>query len=174
MAKTNEDRFPELYNTTIDDFFHTFIKNPHYVDALCKDQLKDLPVEKMFCLVNSQPLEYKGPDRHWTMIYLIDPNYAIIFDSYGVAPDQDILNYVKKVAKKFNLTIASQNSQLQTFGSNSCGWYCCFMILKLLKGETYRQALNHFTEKNIDTQTNEKYLYNYFKDKMKFLTGKQD
>ena len=104
------------------------------------------------------------------MFYLLDPSRAIIFDSYGVLPDDNIKDYVNKVAHLYNIpNVVYQTARLQTFNSNACGYYCMFMILKLLQGETYEQALNHFTEQKRDSKRNEEYLYNYWKPKLDLL-----
>lgn len=168
--KFKESFLPELDNSHIDNFFHNVIKHPDYHTCICRDEVPELPVTRLFCLINSQDSTYTGSNRHWTAIFLLDPKLAIIFDSYGCLPDDNIKNYVMKVAKKYHLRVVYQTARLQTFNSNACGYYCMFMILKLLGGETYKQALDHFVEQKRDSKVNEEYLYNYWKNELPLLT----
>lgn len=155
---------PELDNIQIDTFFENFVKHSKYHECITKDELNSMKPQRLFCIINSKNAGEPSDNAHWFMIYLIDENYAIIFDSYGALPPDTVLNYVKKVAKKYNLEIIRQNSQLQTLGSNSCGYWCIYIILKLLQGETLDQAISHFTEDitQIDANANEIKMYNYF------------
>lgn len=164
MSEINQ-LLPELDNIQIDTFFKEYIRHPQYHECITKDELNSMKPKQIFCIINSKDSGESSANAHWFMIYLIDPNYAIIFDSYGALPPDCVINYVKKVANKYHLEIIRQNSQLQTLGSNSCGYWCIYIILKLLQGETLQQAITNFTEniKQIDKNTNEQKMYNYFK-----------
>lgn len=166
--KRNRSHFhtlPALDNQQIDSFFQNWVQIPNYHPCICKDQLKHLKPQPITCIINSQNTNYKGNERHWTCVYS-DNNYIVIFNSYGFLIDDAILEYCKKVSKIYNLQIITEDTQLQREDSDSCGWFCIFIIMKLLKGETFAQAIKHFHPIKRDTDSNnynEKYLKNYFK-----------
>ena len=165
MSKT----LPRLDNFHIDRFFEEKIGNKHYIKCLTKDELGKLSAKRMFSIINSQDSDTKSfEDAHWTMVYTLDDNYGIIFDSMGADPNEDTLKFMRKCAKKYDQEIIMNDSHYQKFNTNSCAWYCIFIILHLLEGYTYKQILGIFKENNL--KQNEKYLYDYFKNDITYMT----
>jgi hypothetical protein len=161
---------PRLDNYHIDAFFeHKYPEfKKYYKPAMCKDELNHMKPTKMFAIINSKNMDELSDGAHWTMIYLLDPNYAIIFDSMGAIPADPILKYVTKVAKKYNQMILYSDTELQTIGSDSCGWYCIYVIEQLLKGRKFNDILEDFRTRTI--RKNEQYLYNLYKPYIRCMT----
>jgi hypothetical protein len=165
MTSKQKEILTALDNDQMDYFFQKVLKLPHYVPCVTKDELYKLPVKRCFTIINSanssDPTDEKGVSRHWNMIYLLDLDYAIFFDSYGSLMAEATEYYIHKAAKKFHQEIIYSDSELQTIGSSSCGWYCIFVILHLLMGYTLHEILEMFDEKHISY--NERFLYEWFK-----------
>jgi hypothetical protein len=160
---------PKLDNFHIDRFFQDIIGNKKYVKCVSKDALETMKPKRSFCIVNSRDYDDRSDEAHWICFYLLDDNYAIMFDSYGSYANEDMLNYVRKVSKKYNLQIVMNNSQYQEIGTNSCGFFCIFVLLNLLAGYTYKEVLDNFNEKKLEK--NEKLISSYFKN-TKLTNGK--
>ena len=65
---------------------------------------------------------------HWVSTYVKD-NVINYFDSFGMAPFQEIVDH----AKKKNLTLLHQNQQIQRLNTTTCGYFCLYFLTKCIK-----------------------------------------
>ena len=99
-----------------------------------------------------------GPGTHWTLIYNrpSDHKYVYYFDSYGVAPPEEVQKYLKTSRK----TIEYNSSQLQNILSTMCGFFCCYIAKELSIGRPFYDVLYDLSQ--IDRSKNDAFLKSYF------------
>ena len=68
----------------------------HFKGVFMKDQLPKRPHVRETGIINLD--DHHEPGTHWTC-YAISPDLVIYFDSYGLPPPQEFINYVKSAAK---------------------------------------------------------------------------
>jgi len=150
---------PSLYVGQIDCEFKG---HPNYVGAIPKDYLRSLDTSKYcFGVVNNNTS--KQPGSHWVCFYAMPNNpYIIFFDSYGALPNEDLETFLYNLHKHLpkSKPIKMNKQILQEFGTDSCGWYCIYVLKQLLKGITYEQLENSFKNRPCD---NELMIRQYFK-----------
>jgi hypothetical protein len=67
---------------------------------------------------------------HWTCsANKSNINYIIYFDSYGMPPPDDVINYLKRSNKK----LFYSTGQLQSDNSTACGQYCIYFLTSFYK-----------------------------------------
>lgn len=82
-----------------------------------KDQLKLFKPEKGAYIIN---MANSGSDgSHWIGLFLVKPT-SYYYDSYGIAPPNEIVEFIKKYGCK---DYEYSDSQLQSIKSNYCGQY---------------------------------------------------
>jgi hypothetical protein len=86
--------------------------------------------------------DHNLPGTHWVALFIRN-NIAIYFDSYGLAPPNDIKEFTKK-----NKLIYSSD-MIQSMTSTACGFYCIYFLFFFNKLDTqystdkkYGYALN--------------------------------
>lgn len=161
---TSSNKLPALDNFHINRLFQEALglTSPCYTPCLTKDRLDTLPAMKTSMIINSADennIKELDGKAHWCLLYVNDL-YVILFDSYGSLPNQNTINYARRVAKKYKLMIVYNNSQYQELGSDACGYYCLYVLLHLLNGENYDDILKNFNDKQV--RKNEKYLQQWF------------
>ena len=72
-------------------------------------------------IYNLEPAYLSG--SHWVATYVKD-NVINYFDSFGMPPFQEMVDH----AKKKNLTLPHQNSQIQNLLSSTCGYFCLYFL----------------------------------------------
>ena len=85
-----------------------------------------------------------GSGTHWCCWFKQD-QLRIYFDSYGVEPPQELINYLKTpVEKQKNLaTIRSSAIVVQRYNTYECGSLCLYVLYKLVvEGESFSSILN--------------------------------
>jgi hypothetical protein len=149
---------PALYVGQIDSEFKG---NPNYVGAVPKDYLKSFnPSQYCFGIVNNNTS--KQPGSHWVCFYAMPNNPNIIFfDSYGALPNEDLEAFLYKLHKHLpqSKPIKMNKQILQEFGTDSCGWYCIYVLKQLLRGISYEQLEKGFKNRPCD---NELMIRQYF------------
>ena len=93
-------------------------------------------------------------EPHWVATYVKDEviNY---FDSFGMPPFQEMVDH----AKKKNLTLPHQNSQIQNLMSSTCGYFCFYFLNEMHQGNDYVDLLQVF---DTDTANDERFIEKYF------------
>jgi hypothetical protein len=81
---------------------------------------------------NTDP--HSKPGQHWVAIYLDNDGCGEYFDSYGLAPDDDILpiytqKYLKTFLQKHTTSWTYNTTSLQNPVTAVCGQYCVFYLL---------------------------------------------
>ena len=104
-------------------------------------------------IYNLEPAYLSG--SHWVATYVKDKviNY---FDSFGMPPFQEMVDH----AKKKNLTLLHQNSQIQNLMSSTCAYFCLYLLNEMHQGNDYFDLLQVF---DTDTAKNERFIEKYFK-----------
>ena len=110
------------------------------------DRVPILKVKKTQAfIINTAKNEKEG--EHWTAL-IVEGNKCSFFDSFGY----QLLN--PKVLKSLkNIDIIQyqySNASIQPIFSNNCGYYCIAFILSYLKGFTYSDFLNLFSNNVIE------------------------
>jgi hypothetical protein len=77
------------------------------------------------------------PGTHWVSLH-IKNNIAIYFDSYGLAPPNDIKQFTKKK------TLIYSSDMIQSMNSTACGFYCLFFLFFFNKLDTQYSSLTQF------------------------------
>lgn len=94
-----------------------------------------------------------GKGTHWTCMKIIG-RQAFYFDSYGIAPPQEIVERVRENKKK-GIYITNE---IQCLESHACGWYA-ISFLKRMETESIHEILVDFSD---DCKENEKVLQKWF------------
>ena len=87
---------------------------------------------------------------HWVMIYRLDDDDIIYFDSFGGQIPKPIQGKVNHINRQ----------DLQLFMASSCGYWCLYMIDKLLEGQDFYQVLFSFEQDG--SKKNESKLQRHF------------
>ena len=77
-----------------------------------------------------------GPGTHWVAWYKNGKN-KIYFDSYGVQPPIEVINYLGKLTR-YN------TDQVQPVGQVFCGHLCLYVLKELSMGYKFQNILNNF------------------------------
>ena len=104
-------------------------------------------------IYNLEPAYMSG--SHWVATYVKD-NVINYFESFGMPPSQEMVDH----AKKKNLTLLHQNSQIQNLMSSTCGYFCLYFLNEMHQGNDYFDLLQVF---GFDTDKNELFIEKYFK-----------
>ena len=85
-----------------------------------KDQLKKLPAKNGCYIINMSDSNEAG--THWIALYIKNKN-AICFDSFGIAPPDEIILWLERVKN-----VSYSKKQLQDIANSACGWYCILFL----------------------------------------------
>lgn len=98
-----------------------------------------------------------GEGNHW-VAYFNSPDcqYAVYFDSYGLAPPPEIYEFLKTSGKK----IIFNNNEMQKMNSIMCGYYCIHFIKEMNKKKPFHEIIYEFDTQ--PTDFNEKLIKNLF------------
>ena len=77
-----------------------------------------------------------GPGTHWVAWYK-NGKTKIYFDSYGVQPPTEVINYLGKL-------IHYNTDQVQPVGQVFCGHLCLYVLKELSMGNEFQNVLNKF------------------------------
>lgn len=140
------------------------LKGVYYKDEL---KLNDLEVGKSYVINLSDEKNENGEQNlgsHWTCLHIGKHNGVITpvyFDSYGVAPPEDIKEIVKK---RFNKKISYMTKNVQSLMSDACGWFCL----------AYLHFINAFYNKTGDIFTDSSIFLDLFEDLDKSVDWKKN
>lgn len=85
-----------------------------------KNQLLNIKPVNGCYIVNMSDVGEGG--THWFCIY-IENKKAVVFDSFGVAPADEVLLFLYTIPKVFY-----NKQQVQEIKSSACGWYCVLFL----------------------------------------------
>jgi hypothetical protein len=154
---------PSLTNFEIDVLVNTAGATPFYMGCYSKDTLACQGPKEKFAIVNHENENQNG--SHWTLVYACknQPN-IYCFDSMGSPPPTEVLKWARKCKKKYNKDIVYSALQLQPVGTNSCGWFCLYVAVHLLRDWSMQKILSEFT---VQPNLNEHMLFRFFEQTFK-------
>ena len=103
-------------------------------------------------IINTDPADRIG--EHWVAVFLADSSRAEYFDSYGIAPFHEALQFCQYFCKE---TVYNK-LWIQSPLASSCGHYCIHFLLHRSQGETFKNFLKRF--RNFRWINNEELLFN--------------
>jgi hypothetical protein len=143
-----------LYDYQINDVFKQ-CKN--YGGCIARMNLKQSDAKKHKFYVLNMEANPNSSGTHWVCLWNCNQKYVFYCDSFGAPPPENVVKFMKKTGKE----CLYSDMMLQDMNSSSCGWFCVFSLLELLKGKSPVDILlKDFT---INPTTNERLLKNYFK-----------
>ena len=146
--------FPELTNIQIDNYYSG---NPNYGGCVNAHDTSMMNPGKFYILtLDSNPF---GEGTHWVLLYLVNKNEAIYFDSFGLPPAERISWFCRRFKNRMR-----NIGQIQDIKSSSCGWYCLYVCDKLLSGMNFADVVESFNTRGTvkGMHNNEKVLQRYF------------
>ena len=149
----------ELSNWDILDFFKK-LKNKLDGGVIMKDQLGTK--KKNYTIINLQSSTAEGSGTHWTCL-LHQKEGWFFFDSYGVAPSEEIIKYVGQFPDE---PFAYNSYQIQHYNSTFCGWYCLGLIYFVKNSPlAFYDSINEFIDMFDDKKrlNNDKIIQTYIK-----------
>lgn len=115
-----------------------------------------------FYIVNTDP-SYK-PGKHWVCIFL--SNVPEFFDSLGQPP----LYYDRRFERFVIIqgpTYMYNSKRIQSYGSDSCGHYCIYYVVKRAMGFSMRDIVNEFS--STDLLSNDNKVQGFYSDLLRRL-----
>ena len=104
------------------------LKLKNFRGVFMRDEIKKLIPKKQECGILNLNTS-KQPGSHWVCWYK-NGDKKYYFDSYGVIPPTEIVNYLKS-------PIIRNTTQLQSFSQTNCGQYCLYVLDRLCKGDNF-------------------------------------
>ena len=92
-----------------------------------------------------------GNGTHWTTFYCNNRNIIEYFHSYGLKP----IEFISK-----NYKYIYNSSQIQSYESRACGYYCLYFIYHRFNGFTFYKIIKQFTL--TDLEYNQKVIIDFF------------
>ena len=122
--------------------------NNHFGGIYAKDQLTtDMIKQNHFYIINLD--DSIGPGTHWTCFYYKNRKIEY-FDSYGLKPPKIISSY----------KYIYNSSQLQSYDTTSCGFYCLYYIYHRNIGLTFYDIIKRFNL--VDLEYNQNLIKEFF------------
>ena len=110
------------------------LKIPYFRGVFLLDTLPKKTNNKECGIVNFD--KSGGPGTHWVAWYK-NGEHKIYFDSYGVQPPTEVINYLGK-------SIYYNTDQVQPPGQVFCGHLCLYVLKELSIGNKFQNILNNF------------------------------
>ena len=89
-------------------------------------------INKIECgIVNLDSIENQG--THWVCYYK-NNDESFYFDSFGLDPPNELVNYIK-------VPIIMNTFQIQKFNTSICGQLCLHVLKQLIKGKDFKQIV---------------------------------
>ena len=110
-----------------------------------KDQLTtDMIKRDYFYIINLDDMYSPTNGTHWTTFFY-DGDRIEYFDSYGLKPPQIISE---------NYDYIYNSSQLQSYQSKACGYYCLLFIYLRSHGYNFYEIITQFSLTNVEYNQN--------------------
>lgn len=108
-----------------------------------KDELKEMKQFKfpLNIIINIQSSDYKG--IHWSCLYIKNKNNIIFFDSYGLPPQDEIKDFIKKLLNKEHFTTIRNTTPIQKLGETYCGQICLYVLKQLNEKENFQTIVKN-------------------------------
>ncbi len=110
------------------------LKIKNFTGVFMRDELKNLNPSKNECLIlNHDNSSSEG--THWTSLF-IEKGVAIYFDSYGLDPPLEVIDYCKR------LNGYCSTFKIQEYNEVICGHYAIFVLYRLNNGYRFFDVLD--------------------------------
>ena len=109
------------------------LKIPYFRGVFLLDTLPKKPNKRECGIVNFD--KSGGSGTHWVSWYK-NGKTKIFFDSYGVQPPIEVINYLGKL-------IHYNTDQVQPVGQVFCGHLCLYVLKELSEGQRFQNVLNN-------------------------------
>ena len=127
------------------------MKIKNFGGVYAKDQLTtDIIKKDHFYIINLDDMNSHTNGTHWTAFYY-HRNRIEYFDSYGLKPPQ-IINE--------NYDYIYNSSQIQSYYSKACGYYCLIFIYYRSHGYNFYEIIKQFSL--TDLEYNQKLIIEFF------------
>ena len=110
------------------------LKIPNF-HVCMRDEIKSLPRNKLPLNVITNIHTSAERGVHWSAFY-INKNVTYFFDSYGLPPTQEIINFLPSSCDRTHNTL-----QVQEFNSSKCGQLSLFVLYKLTQGDSFQDII---------------------------------
>ena len=130
------------------------MKIKNFGGIYAKDQITtDMIKSKHFYIINLDDIYSPSNGTHWVVFY-VDDDRIEYFDSYGLKPPQIISE---------NYDYIYNSSQLQSYESKACGYYCLYFIYHRSHGFNFYEIIKQFSLVDLDYNQNliKKFFNNY-------------
>ena len=107
------------------------LKLKNFRGVFMRDELKFKPLEKECGILNLDSSKNDG--THW-VAWFKDKDNKIYFDSFGVQPPVELINYLKS-------PILYNTFQIQQYNDTNCGEWCLYILNELNKGRKYSNII---------------------------------
>lgn len=129
LMELDKGKYNPLSNVDIE---YKLKDEPYFIGVFSRDTLPKKLKENENGIINLAKEE--EPGTHWVCYYnRKDLKYVLYFDSYGLAPPEEVKKYLETSGKR----IQYNTGEIQALGTNLCGVYCIYLIKELNKGRDY-------------------------------------
>lgn len=128
---------------------------PHYV--LSADEIP-YKIHKPSAFIVNVDVSTK-PGSHWVAFYFPKDNYPEFFDSLGQKPEHYNIQFQNFLIYNGTKYIHNLN-RIQEYGTNTCGLYCVYYIVRRTLGRSYNCLLKPFNFDNL--MENEDFIESVF------------
>ena len=118
---------------------------PSFGGVFSRDNVPSL--RENFYVVNLD--DKSGAGTHWVVIFNIGLP-CIYFDSFGVQPPEEVIGRMRKTNKHMIMN----TYRIQDLNSINCGFFCIYVIDKLLRGRQFIDILTNFDALNFKANDN--------------------
>ena len=152
-----EDAYPKFQYLGANpiDFDKKITENKCVSNELCNIDIKSIKKDgKDFLgmVFNTDPHNQSG--EHWFSLYIDlkgvnikDEPYIYYFDSLALKPKEEVVDFVKRVQEQclnINKDIQFLYNDIKHQHKNTeCGVYCLHFLVSMLKGEDFKNYINH-------------------------------
>ena len=127
------------------------MKIKNFGGIYAKDQITpDMIKHKHFYIINLDDMYSPTNGTHWVVFY-VDDDRIEYFDSYGLKPPEIISE---------NYDYIYNSSQLQSYDSKACGYYCLYFIYHRSHGYNFYEIIKQFSL--VDLDYNQNLIKNFF------------
>ena len=151
VMKQYEEAYPEFKFLEVSpiDFSapDPYKKDGHtcVVDSFCHlslDELRKSGKTKIGAIFNLDP-HYKG-GSHWVGLFIdLDLHEINYFDSYGIAPPQQIARFMRSLTLQDKTLKLQSNGRRFQYKDSECGVYSMVFVLSMLTGQKFRTFVKH-------------------------------
>jgi Ulp1 family protease len=112
---------------------------------------------KIGAIFNLDP-HYKG-GSHWVGLFIdLDAHEISYFDSYGIAPPQQIARFMRSLTLQDKALKLQSNGRRFQYKGSECGVYSMIFVLSMLTGQKFRNFVKHPISDD-DAQEFRKFLF---------------